>query len=190
MLLNMLWYIAGTPCVKERKDVNADRCALTIAVADYIGGVVFKWQMVVRGHNFQRNHPCLPSVYRDKRKRTKFVPHQILSNHMPKQLQVPDSMFWLPLSFRLWYLTLILLGLFAVRTVRRSTYIHSSLCFGFLPFFCFVFCFFSLLVCPSLFQSLCVVFLSFIARRLLVGVWAFLKYLVGWHDFALFILFS
>ena len=73
--------------------VNAHRYALTIAVADYIGSVVLKWQIASRGLNFQRNHPCLPSVYRGKRKRTQFVPHQIFSNHMPKQLQVPDSMF-------------------------------------------------------------------------------------------------
>ena len=85
--------------------VNAHRYALTIAVADYIGSVVLKWQIASRGLNFQRNHPCLPSVYRGKRKRTQFVSRQIFSNHMPKQLQVPDSMFWLPLSFRLWYLS-------------------------------------------------------------------------------------
>ena len=73
--------------------VNAHRYALTIAVADYVGSVVLKWQIASRGLNFQRNHPCLPSVYRGKRKRTQFVSRQIFSNHMPKQLQVPDSMF-------------------------------------------------------------------------------------------------
>ena len=61
---------------------NAHRCTLTIVVADYIGSVVFKWEIAVRGLNFQRNPPCLRSVYRGKRKRTQFVPYQILSHHM------------------------------------------------------------------------------------------------------------
>ena len=34
---------------------------------------------------------------------------------------------------------------------------------------------------------MCVVFLSFNARRLLVCVWAFFTYPVGWHDVALFL---
>ena len=96
-------FLAHHVCTKE--DVKAHRYALTVAIADYIGSVVWKWQIAIRGLNFQQNHPCLPPVYRDKRKRTQFVPHQIVSNHMPKQLQVPDSMFWLPLSCRLWYLS-------------------------------------------------------------------------------------
>ena len=61
---------------------NADRCTLTIVVADYMGSVVFEWEIAVRGLNFQRNPPCLRSVYRGKRKRTQFVPYQILSHHM------------------------------------------------------------------------------------------------------------
>ena len=73
--------------------MNAHRCTLTMAVADDIGSVVLKWQIAIRGLNFQRNHPCLPLAYRGKWKRTQFVPHQVLSNHMPKPLQVPDSMF-------------------------------------------------------------------------------------------------
>ena len=94
-------FLAHHVCTKEV--MNAHRCTLTMAVADYIGSVVLSWQIAIRGLNFQRNHPCLPSVYHDKRKRTQCVPHQIVSNHMPKQLRVPDSMFWLPLTFRLWY---------------------------------------------------------------------------------------
>ena len=89
-------------CTKEV--MNAHRCTLTMAVADDIGSVVLKWQIAIRGLNFQRNPPCLPSVYRGKRNHTQIVLHQIVINHMPKQVQVPDSMFCLPLSFRLWYL--------------------------------------------------------------------------------------
>ena len=159
MLLNMLWYIAGTPCVKERKDVNADRCALTIAVADYIGGVVFKWQMVVRGHNFQRNHPCLPSVYRDKRKRTKFDPTKfsviICLNNCKCRISCSD--------YRCLSGSGICLRFVWVYLLRRGTYVHISPCFGFLSFFCFF---------HVLFARLCFhLCASFFSLSMHVGCW-------------------
>ena len=54
-------------CTKA--DVNAHRFTLTIAVADYVASVVLKWQaeIAIRGINFKRNPPSLPSVYRGKR---------------------------------------------------------------------------------------------------------------------------
>ena len=120
-----------------------------------------KMAIAVRGLNFQRNH---------------LVCHRYIAingnahNSSPTKLSViiclNNCKCRIPCSDyrclagsgicrRLFWVYLLL--------VRRSTYVYISPCFGFLSFFCF----FSLFVCPSLFQSLCVVFLSFNAR----GCW-------------------
>ena len=138
----------------------------------------------VRGPNFQRSPPRLPSVYRDKRKCTQFVPHQILGNHMPKQLQVPDFMFGFPLSFRRLYLSWVLLDLFAVQRVHRNTYIHSSLMFWLHVILFFHFLFTS--HCFPLSET-------FFSHSRHVGcccAYGLFRCPVRWHDVPLFILLS